>query len=162
MATATKKKTVLTSLRGYFLDSWQELKKVSWPTKNTAIRLTFLVLGFCLVTALILGVLDFGFGLGHKALLNLAPAKEFVPPPVQVGEEQPFESMPITVTDSEGNVIDVSGEGSPITITPGDETGDAGVEVEGVVDAEVAGDAEVTAGGEETVVETAPDTTPEA
>lgn len=127
MAT-TNKNTALSALQGYFQDSWQELKKVSWPTKNRAIRLTFLVLGFCLVTALILGVMDFGFGVGHKALLDLAPQKEIIEPTGLADGELPFDPSALTVTDSEGNVIDVTGEGSPITITTGEEGGDINVE----------------------------------
>lgn len=59
------------ALFGYFIDSWQELKKVTWPTKNQAIKLTGIVLGFCLVAALLLGIIDFGFSTGYKYLLNL-------------------------------------------------------------------------------------------
>lgn len=129
MATISKRKSVISSLSDYFQASFQELKKVTWPTKNRAIRLTFLVLGFCLVTAIILGILDYGFGLGHKALLDIAPSRPIQSLPVDVGAEQPFESMPVSVTDSEGNVIDVSTEGSPVTITE-NPVNDAGGTVE--------------------------------
>jgi preprotein translocase subunit SecE len=55
----------------YFTDSWQELKKVTWPTKNQAIKLTGIVLGFCLVAALLLGLVDGAFSYGYKFLLTL-------------------------------------------------------------------------------------------
>ena len=38
-----------------------ELKKVVWPTRQEAIRLTIMVLIVCLVVGLILGALDYGF-----------------------------------------------------------------------------------------------------
>lgn len=59
------------ALFGYFTNSWQELKKVTWPTKNQAIKLTGIVLGFCLVAALFLGLIDGAFSSGYKYLLNL-------------------------------------------------------------------------------------------
>ena len=58
-------------LTGYFVDSWHELKKVTWPTKNQAIKLTGIVLGFCLVSALVLGLVDGGFSYLYKLLLSL-------------------------------------------------------------------------------------------
>ena len=38
-----------------------ELKKVVWPTRQEAIRLTLMVLAVCIVIGIILGVVDFGF-----------------------------------------------------------------------------------------------------
>ena len=35
---------MLTGLRRYLVESWAELKKVAWPTRETVIRLTLLVL----------------------------------------------------------------------------------------------------------------------
>ena len=39
-----------------------ELKKVTWPTRDEALRLTFMVLVVCAVVGVILAVLDYGFG----------------------------------------------------------------------------------------------------
>lgn len=44
----------------YIVDSKKELHKVVWPTKQQAIRHTALVIGFSLVLAIFLGVIDFG------------------------------------------------------------------------------------------------------
>jgi len=55
----------------YFTGSWQELRKVTWPTKNQAIKLTAIVLGFCLFMALVLGLIDGLFSFGYKYLLTL-------------------------------------------------------------------------------------------
>ncbi|MDP2624893.1 MAG: preprotein translocase subunit SecE, partial [Candidatus Peregrinibacteria bacterium] len=48
-------------LTAYFVGSFEELRKVTWPTKEQAIRLTIVVLIFSLIVALALGVLDYGF-----------------------------------------------------------------------------------------------------
>lgn len=56
----------------YFQESFEELKKVTWLTRNKAIRLTFIVLGFCLVSAALMGVLDLGFNRGYQYLVNYA------------------------------------------------------------------------------------------
>ena len=39
-----------------------ELKKVTWPTRDEALRLTFMVLVVCAVVGVILALLDYGFG----------------------------------------------------------------------------------------------------
>lgn len=59
----------------YLQDSTEEIKKVTWPTKNQAIKMTILVLIVVLITALVIAVLDFVFGTGHKYLIDLAPSK---------------------------------------------------------------------------------------
>ena len=38
-----------------------ELRKVVWPTRREAIRLTIMVLAVCLAVGLFLGTLDYGF-----------------------------------------------------------------------------------------------------
>jgi preprotein translocase subunit SecE len=38
-----------------------ELKKVTWPTRQEAIRLTIMVLIVCIVAGIFLGLADFGF-----------------------------------------------------------------------------------------------------
>jgi preprotein translocase subunit SecE len=51
--------------------SFEELTKVTWPTKNQAIRLTIIVLIMCVVIAVILGALDYGFNVLYQYVLNL-------------------------------------------------------------------------------------------
>lgn len=102
----------------YVDNSYQELRRVTWPTKNRAIRLTFLVLGVCLVVAIFLGILDFVFGTGYRSLLDLGPQRslpattEVTTPPAAEGEEG-LSVGDISITDSEGNVTTTEG-----TITP--------------------------------------------
>ena len=38
-----------------------ELKKVVWPTRREAIRLTIMVLAICVVVGIFLGAIDYGF-----------------------------------------------------------------------------------------------------
>lgn len=45
----------------YFKDTRGELRKVSWPTREAATRLTLIVLAVTTVMAIILGALDFIF-----------------------------------------------------------------------------------------------------
>ncbi len=56
------RRTILRSpFRGYFVDSWRELKKVTWPNRRTSWKLTFTVILFSVVFAVITTSLDFGF-----------------------------------------------------------------------------------------------------
>lgn len=95
------------ALVNYVQASIEELRKVSWPTKNQAIRLTFLVLGFCVVTAFILGILDYVFNTGHQALLDLAPGEV-------------YEDLIGQPASPVGSVTATDTTGQPITIVPSD------------------------------------------
>ena len=46
----------------FISDIISELKKVMWPSREELVRLTLMVLGVCIVTALVLGLVDYGFG----------------------------------------------------------------------------------------------------
>jgi len=60
------------SLVQYVKDSVKELSKVTWLTKNQAVKLTMIVFGFCLVAAFALGAVDYLLDIVHKKyLLNL-------------------------------------------------------------------------------------------
>jgi preprotein translocase subunit SecE len=45
-------------MRRYFNESWAELKKVTWPTRETVIRLTLLVIAVSIVVGVYIAVLD--------------------------------------------------------------------------------------------------------
>jgi preprotein translocase subunit SecE len=49
---------VLTGLRRYLSESWAELKKVVWPTRETVIRLTVLVVAVSVAVGIYIFVLD--------------------------------------------------------------------------------------------------------
>ncbi|MGQ9546053.1 MAG: preprotein translocase subunit SecE [Dehalococcoidia bacterium] len=45
----------------FFIDVVAELRKVQWPTRREALRLSILVLVVCVIVGAILGVLDLAF-----------------------------------------------------------------------------------------------------
>jgi len=47
-----------------------ELAKVAWPTRRQTIRLSFVVIIFSLVVAIIIGALDYLFSLGLQKLIS--------------------------------------------------------------------------------------------
>lgn len=55
----------------YVTNSIEELRKVTWPTRNQAIRLTVIVLGFSLFMAFVVAVIDGLFNAAYKFLLTL-------------------------------------------------------------------------------------------
>ena len=56
---------MVTSLRRYFEESWSELKKVAWPTRQTVINLTLIVIGVSVAVGAYIAILDL---LLHRAL----------------------------------------------------------------------------------------------
>jgi len=59
----------MSKLTNYLKESYAEMKKVTWPSKKETYRLTLLVVGISLATALFLGLLDEVFSLGFKVIL---------------------------------------------------------------------------------------------
>lgn len=55
----------------YFIEAFQELRKVTWPTRNQAVILTGVVLAFTVVMAVFIGGLDYVFTLGYNELFTL-------------------------------------------------------------------------------------------
>jgi len=53
--------SMISKIKEYFKESYYELKKVNWPTKNETVRLTIVVIGFSLAVAAFLGLLDIVF-----------------------------------------------------------------------------------------------------
>ncbi len=49
---------MLTGIRRYLIESWSELKKVAWPTRETVIRLTILVVAVSIGVGVYIFVLD--------------------------------------------------------------------------------------------------------
>ena len=45
-------------MRRYLVESWAELKKVAWPTRETVIRLTLLVVAVSIAVGAYIAVLD--------------------------------------------------------------------------------------------------------
>ena len=50
-----------TKIKNYFVSLYQEIKKVSWPTKNQVINFALSLLVLCLVVVIFIGLFDFLF-----------------------------------------------------------------------------------------------------
>ncbi|PKL36773.1 preprotein translocase subunit SecE [Candidatus Peregrinibacteria bacterium HGW-Peregrinibacteria-1] len=57
------KETKSNQLVSYLKGSLEELRRVSWPTKNQAVKMTIIVLIFCGLTVLALTGIDYLFNL---------------------------------------------------------------------------------------------------
>jgi len=55
----------------YFVSSWGELKKVSWPTKNQTINYSLLVIGLSVGFAVFFSSLDYGLNWLFAKLLAM-------------------------------------------------------------------------------------------
>lgn len=55
----------------YLRDSYEEFQRVTWPTKNQAVRLSAIVLSFVLLSAVFIGAIDYVFHFGYAELLKL-------------------------------------------------------------------------------------------
>lgn len=112
----TKKNPII----NYFQESFEELKKVTWPTRNQAIKLTFIVIGFCIAFSLIVGVLDFAFNTGYRSLVNLSekinpPTTTTTPTTNQVASGEPTSAVDLSkikVNPSAAPVSDVTVKGT--------------------------------------------------
>jgi len=49
---------VFSGIRTYLTDSWSELKKVAWPTRQTVINLTLIVIAVSVAVGIYIAVLD--------------------------------------------------------------------------------------------------------
>lgn len=56
----------------YIQESVLELRRVTWPTKQQAFQLAIIVLSFCLISALLVGAVDWILNAGYAQLLELS------------------------------------------------------------------------------------------
>lgn len=59
----------LEKIKNYFKEVKVEMDKVNWPSKDTTINYTLIVIGVSAATAVFLGTLDYFFGLGIDIFL---------------------------------------------------------------------------------------------
>lgn len=52
---------MIAKIKSYIIESKQEFKRVNWPTKQETSRMTMVVIGLSVATAIFLGALDFLF-----------------------------------------------------------------------------------------------------
>ena len=71
MANETNVKKNRVSMKQFFKEVSGEVKKLSWPTKKELVSYTLTVLGFIVLMAVIIYVLDLVFGEGLGLLANL-------------------------------------------------------------------------------------------
>jgi preprotein translocase subunit SecE len=62
---------VLQRIRRFLDESWSELKKVTWPTRQQTLNLTFLVFLVSFVVGVFISAIDFIFTQGLIIIQNL-------------------------------------------------------------------------------------------
>lgn len=53
----------------YFVNSWRELRQVTWPNRATTWRLVFAVFAFAIVFGLVIALVDFGLETVFKRII---------------------------------------------------------------------------------------------
>jgi len=94
----------------FFKESLEELRKVTWPTKDQAAKLTVITIIFTILCTLLLAVSDFGFKKGYEYMLSTSPKvqNQQANPSEPTADNTPDIDMgAATVTDSDGNELDV-------------------------------------------------------
>ncbi len=61
----------MSKIIGYFKGSVQEFNNVTWPTRKQAIRISMIVFVFMIISAIILGAVDYLLSVGYKELLKM-------------------------------------------------------------------------------------------
>ena len=61
---------IITSAKNYFIGSYAEMRKVTWPTKQQTINYSLLVIGLSVGMAIFFAVLDYIFNLGITTLIS--------------------------------------------------------------------------------------------
>ncbi|MFH1427937.1 MAG: preprotein translocase subunit SecE [Patescibacteria group bacterium] len=61
---------MINKLTNYIKASFEEMKKVTWPTKKETRNYTLLVIGISLAVAAFLGSLDYIFSFGLKLIIK--------------------------------------------------------------------------------------------
>ncbi len=54
----------------YLNESLAELHQVRWPTRNQAVRLSAIVIGFCALAAVFFGIVDLGLSEAIRSILS--------------------------------------------------------------------------------------------
>lgn len=62
---------MINKITNYIKASFEEMKKVTWPTKKDTYSYTVLVIGISLGVATFLGILDYFFNLGLEYIIKM-------------------------------------------------------------------------------------------
>ncbi len=57
-------------IAAYFVGAWEEINKVTWPTKEQALLLTGVVVGVSAVVVVLLGIFDIGVSQAYQWMLS--------------------------------------------------------------------------------------------
>jgi preprotein translocase subunit SecE len=58
--------SIANSIKNYFIGSYRELRKVSWPTKKQTINYSILVIALSVSVAIFFSILDYLFSIGFE------------------------------------------------------------------------------------------------
>ena len=61
---------VIKTVKDYFVGSYRELRKVTWPTKKQTINYSVLVIAMSVGTAIFLSFLDYIFNIGFANIIK--------------------------------------------------------------------------------------------
>lgn len=61
---------IITAIKNYFIEAYQEISKVVWPSRDEIVRYTILVIIISLVLAAFLGAVDYIFKLGVEEIIS--------------------------------------------------------------------------------------------
>ena len=61
---------VINSIKDYFIGSYRELRKITWPTKQQTINYSTLVVALSVGTAVFFSVLDYIFNYGFTLIVK--------------------------------------------------------------------------------------------
>lgn len=86
----------------YLRDSFEELKKVTWPTRKQTINYSLAVVALSLLVAIFIAGLDYGLSIGFEKIISLkevAPIEATDTTPIQLdsGDIQ-VQTEPVTTT----------------------------------------------------------------
>lgn len=91
----------------YIKDSIEEVKKVTWPTSNQAIKISIITVIFTLISTLVITGLDFSFRKGYDQLLELSPKVQA--DRANLAPQAPaIDTSMIQATDAEGNPVELN------------------------------------------------------
>lgn len=60
----------MNSITTYFKDAVEELNHVRWPTRQQAVKLSAITIGFTLVASAVFGLIDYGLSEAIRLILN--------------------------------------------------------------------------------------------
>lgn len=101
----------------YFKDSFEEVKKVTWPTKNHALKVTVITIIFTAIATLVVTSLDFGFKSAYDKATDYSP-KVQRDRADQAAQATAAQNAPVQIDPSALGITDAEGNPVNVTTTP--------------------------------------------